>query len=327
MSGLSARPSPVYDFIDWAQGSVKPNQTIAVLEGNLHSQVVPECQDEHLKCFAINEADLGDLCADDVIECSGAFSTPGDVIEFPDGTQIALESYRSAPFIGTSVMTCLSVFNHADYSALLSDADSAHNDGIFEESLLTPSLFVGDLVALYAPECMIGSKLGWPLYVGEHSNMKVGLHGATISSCCMPASAMLSEVVDPATLCVDVQSRPWLGRYWQAVSTLSRLDRDGIECKVSGFNASLVDSSGSAISSTDLPIVVYAASVYFISLSSSKSLYRVSEDVAKMVDYEVRRRSGHQLESLESCFKTVPADVLSEAFTSIIGRFFSGNTN
>ncbi|MFJ6579170.1 daptide biosynthesis RiPP recognition protein [Streptomyces sp. NPDC091368] len=203
----------------------------------------------------------------------GSLTEPGD--EFSNGQDFFLQThaYAASPFMTVFGPTVVRVFDQNDFEAFLADADRALAEGIFPEFLLASSVLLADPAALSGHhDPADGPALR--LYADRNGQVSASPTGAVLGTvddgldrlteCFARAghgAAALGAVLPAETRTEALRSRPFLGRYLEAVTALRSLLVRGITgLRVSGFGSRLTPglaAAGADLADPTLPIVLY----------------------------------------------------------------------
>ncbi|MDR1152595.1 MAG: hypothetical protein LBK72_09010 [Bifidobacteriaceae bacterium] len=253
---------------------------------------------------------------------TGNLTEPGDVVELDDGTRFLVEAYRGAPFLAPSSPACLTIFDDADFRALIEDADAASEDGAFEPALLNPAVLIADASALAGD----GSHVQSRLFIDKAGKLRAGPRGAAATTLAEVAAwgpeDMVAETVRPDILREVRHERPWLSRYLQVLSLAALFPEAHSGVKVSGFAWSPLPDVTGALTDTHLPIVALTAAGHIVWSPKTGLAYQVSADVAAIVDHISRSASGHEIPPL-SMLLGVTSKACDSAVASLTQQFFS----
>ncbi|MDR1295405.1 MAG: hypothetical protein LBK59_10745 [Bifidobacteriaceae bacterium] len=253
---------------------------------------------------------------------TGNLSEPGDVVELDDGTRFLIEAYRAAPFLAPSSPACLTVFDDADYRALIEDADAAFEDGAFEPALLNPAVLIADAAALAGDGAHAQSRF----FVDEAGKLRAGMRGAVATSVAEVAAwgpeDMVAESVRPDIQREARSTRPWLGRYFHVLSIAALIPGAHAGIKVSGFAWSPLTDVTGGLTDTHLPVVALTDAGHVVWSPRTHRAYQVSGDVAAIVDYMSRSASGQEIPPLSTLLGVNP-EACDSAVASLRQQFFA----
>ncbi|WP_353888700.1 daptide biosynthesis RiPP recognition protein [uncultured Microbacterium sp.] len=207
-----------------------------------------------------------------VIGYRGRFREPGDRLVLDGHHVIELQDYVAAPFLSIVARTVLRQRSAEGVAALLSDADTARDYGIFVDQLLSRAVLLESRMSFTPTPAAAGSVVRVHVTAdGEYRDGpdglllgRVGDERAEIEAAAVAGAGRgrsFARIVDRRVLEADLDDRPWLGRYLAALDLLRERHGGPGRPTVSGFGGHLVRALDE---SAAFPIVVSADAPFLV---------------------------------------------------------------
>lgn len=321
---MSIHLQPSREFVQWIRGTHRSDDSKPPLVAAAEpaSDTITSILVETVGTCFIPEESNAIAPGVSTICYAGAFSEPGDSVTLPDGATFMLESYAAAPYLA-GTPTALVTFTPEDYEAFLADADAAHEDGLFDPALLNPVALLADLPGLGLSTAATHQIAKY--YIDATGQLRYGPAGAVINS------KDDLDALDPADLVasaasrndarVSTRSRPWIGRYLQALCMIAAFPQERSRVQVDGFGWSL-SSDIPASTNPELPLVCVIDGQHVVWVPQHNRAFRVGRDAAVIVGHCASVFNGYDVPPLHRILG-VSRNEAEEARTHIAQRFFA----
>lgn len=230
-----------------------------------------------------------------IIRCMGRFDEVGDIIELPNGVEVAMVSYRASPFIVGTGPTCISISCSEDFDAFIEDADAAYDSGVFESCLAKAHTAIMDI----AEFCRDDSSNIKPnrFIVDSNGVVKSGISGMEFMDIVdlnsyQPAK-IFSGIADEEFLQNSLWQRPWLSRYVSSLGFMSSMNLADEKIRISGFGWSILSNYCDAILDPKLPIIANIDDMYVVWISKKNKAFKVSKDIATVLEHQMLALNGY----------------------------------